>query len=122
MHPETLISNKIFIYLLQTKQLTSELSPFKRWGQSSLRSRTGESRTLQRRPASLVTSDNDVYSKAIDDDDDFCSVKSGQTSDSKQIVYPTGPGMWGQSFEFLLNDPAGLHTFAVSISCHQLIT
>lgn len=30
----------------------------------------------------------------------------------KQVIHPTGPAVWGQSFELLLNDPAGLHTFA----------
>lgn len=29
-----------------------------------------------------------------------------------QVVLPTGPAVWGQSFELLLHDPAGLHSFA----------
>lgn len=29
-----------------------------------------------------------------------------------QVIHPTGPIAWGQSFEMMLNDPAGLHTFA----------
>lgn len=28
------------------------------------------------------------------------------------MIQPSGPTVWGQSFELLLNDPAGLHTFA----------
>lgn len=28
------------------------------------------------------------------------------------MIHPTGPAAWGQSFELLLNDPAGLHSFA----------
>lgn len=89
---------------MQTKQIANELSPFKRWGQSSLRSRADPRTPLQRRPSSLVGSENDVYSKA---EDDGYSVKS-----ESQVILPTGPRVWGQSFELLLNDPAGLHSFA----------
>lgn len=84
------------------------MSPFKRWGQSSLRSRADPRTPLQRRPSSLVASENDVYTKAIQiEDDDFASVKS-----ESHVVVPTGPAAWGQSFELLLLDPAGLHSFA----------
>lgn len=99
----------IFISQLQAKHISNELSPFKRWGQSSLRSRADPRTPLQRRPSSLVASENDVYTKTIRDhaeDDDFC-VKS-----ENQVVHPTGPAAWGQSFELLLNDPAGLHSFS----------
>ena len=64
---------------------------------------------LQRRPSSIAASENDVYTKTThdqDEDDDY-SVKS-----EKQVVHPTGPTIWGQSFERLLNDPAGLHAFS----------
>lgn len=94
---------------LQTKQIQSDVSPFKRWGQSSLRSRADPRTPLQRRPSSIAASENDVYTKAVHDpeeDDDF-SVKS-----EKQVVQPTGPTAWGQSFERLLYDPAGLHAFS----------
>lgn len=103
------LSNVYLLYSrLQTKQITNELSPFKRWGQSSLRSRADPRTPLQRRPSSLVASESDVYTKASqDEDDDFC-VKSVES----QVIHPTGPAAWGQSFELLLNDPAGLHSFA----------
>jgi regulator of G-protein signaling len=94
---------------LQAKHISNELSPFKRWGQSSLRSRADPRTPLQRRPSSLVASESDVYTKTIrdnDEDDDFC------TKSETQVVLPTGPTVWGQSFELLLNDPAGLHSFA----------
>lgn len=96
---------------MQAKQITNELSPFKRWGQSSLRSRSTDARTpLQRRPSSLAVSENDVYLKATHDDEDEYS---NESSDNKpQVIHPIGPTVWGQSFELLLNDPAGLHTFA----------
>ena len=64
---------------------------------------------LQRRPSSIAASENDVYTKTAhdqDEDDDY-SVKS-----EKQVVHPMGPTIWGQSFERLLNDPAGLHAFS----------
>lgn len=97
-----------FASRFQTKQITNELSPFKRWGQSSLRSRADPRTPLQRRPSSLVASENDVYSKASQDEDDNFCVKSTES----QVIHPTGPAAWGQSFELLLNDPAGLHSFA----------
>lgn len=85
------------------------MSPFKRWGQSSLRTRANPQTPLQRRPSSIAASENDVYIKATHDqeEDDDYSVKS-----EKQPPQPMGPTFWGQSFELLLNDPAGLHTFA----------
>lgn len=61
---------------------------------------------LQRRPSSIAASENDVYTKTIHDHEDgdvFC-VKSEKL--------PSGPSAWGQSFELLLNDPAGLNSFA----------
>lgn len=98
-----------FFLSLQAKQIENELSPFKRWGQSSLRSRADPRTPLQRRPSSLAASESDVYTKTSieqDEDDDFC-VKI-----EKQVIHPTGPAIWGHSFELLLNDPAGLHSFA----------
>ncbi|XP_058817393.1 homeotic protein ocelliless-like [Topomyia yanbarensis] len=60
------------------KQINHNASPFRRWGQSSLRSRSGEQRTpgsSHRRPSSLAASESDVYTKSIDDD--YSSTKSG---------------------------------------------
>lgn len=50
-----------------------------------------------------------MYTKTIhdQDEDDGFILKC-----EKQANLPTGPAVWGQSFELLLNDPAGLHTFA----------
>ncbi|XP_058454976.1 uncharacterized protein LOC131432618 isoform X2 [Malaya genurostris] len=106
------------------KQINHNASPFRRWGQSSLRSRSGEQRTpsaSHRRPSSLAASESDVYTKSIDDD--YSSTKSGynpytdatgtvtsvQASESSG---PTGVASWGTSFEKLLEDAAGLHTFS----------
>ncbi|XP_055607714.1 serine-rich adhesin for platelets-like isoform X1 [Uranotaenia lowii] len=114
------------------KQINHNASPFRRWGQSSLRSRSGEQRTpgssSHRRPSSLAASESDVYTKSIDDD--YSSTKSGYnpygdaassvTTDSVPTstttgtvsVGPTGVASWGTSFEKLLEDAAGLHTFS----------
>ncbi|XP_058454975.1 regulator of G-protein signaling loco isoform X1 [Malaya genurostris] len=108
----------------ENKQINHNASPFRRWGQSSLRSRSGEQRTpsaSHRRPSSLAASESDVYTKSIDDD--YSSTKSGynpytdatgtvtsvQASESSG---PTGVASWGTSFEKLLEDAAGLHTFS----------
>ncbi|KAG5680659.1 hypothetical protein PVAND_010153 [Polypedilum vanderplanki] len=76
-----------------SKQSQSDLSSFKRWGQSSLRAR--EDRV---RPSSLTASESDVYTKL--------------TNPNKDGQLAFGPTSWGQSFEFLLNDPNGLKIFA----------
>jgi hypothetical protein len=66
---------------------------------------------LHRRPSSLAASESDVYAKSSlnNNDEDFCPKKM-------ETKLPVGPTVWGQSFELLLNDAAGLHTFAVSTS------
>ncbi|XP_037922272.1 regulator of G-protein signaling loco isoform X4 [Hermetia illucens] len=95
-------------------------SPFRRWGQSSFRSaRVPETRnSLARRPSSLAASENDVYTKSIDDyNHDLDSNRSqseeiAQSSSQQNSHEGHGVVMWGQSFEKLLEDPAGLHTFA----------
>ncbi|XP_065092951.1 regulator of G-protein signaling loco isoform X3 [Ochlerotatus camptorhynchus] len=113
------------------KQINHNASPFRRWGQSSLRSRSGDQRTpgsSHRRPSSLAASESDVYTKSIDDD--YSSTKSGYnpyaeaastvTADSTQTTGgtasgysgPPGVASWGTSFEKLLEDAAGLHTFS----------
>nr|XP_029733706.1 uncharacterized protein LOC115269272 isoform X4 [Aedes albopictus] len=114
------------------KQINHNASPFRRWGQSSLRSRSGDQRTpgsSHRRPSSLAASESDVYTKSIDDD--YSSTKSGYnpymdaastvTTDSTQTAGgtgsnstggPVGVASWGTSFEKLLEDAAGLHTFS----------
>ncbi|XP_055539266.1 regulator of G-protein signaling loco isoform X2 [Wyeomyia smithii] len=113
------------------KQINHNASPFRRWGQSSLRSRSGDQRTpgsAHRRPSSLAASESDVYTKSIDDD--YSSTKSGYnpyadaastaTTDSAQTSVggtggstgPTGVASWGTTFEKLLEDAAGLHTFS----------
>ncbi|XP_039430662.1 regulator of G-protein signaling loco isoform X2 [Culex pipiens pallens] len=114
----------------ENKQINPNASPFRRWGQSSLRSRSGEQRTpssAHRRPSSLAASESDVYTKSIDDD--YSSTKSGYnpyadvagstvaTAESAQTQTtvssgPAGVASWGTSFEKLLEDPAGLHTFS----------
>ncbi|KFB40885.1 AGAP002411-PC-like protein [Anopheles sinensis] len=124
------------------KQINHSASPFRRWGQSSLRSRSTEHRTPNgsaRRPSSLAASESDVYTKSIDDD--YSSTKSGYNPygggscgdvlavDSGMAMHgtgtgtggkstgtgtggPTGVASWGTSFEKLLEDAAGLHTFS----------
>lgn len=114
----------------ENKQINHNASPFRRWGQSSLRSRSGDQRTpgsSHRRPSSLAASESDVYTKSIDDD--YSSTKSGYnpyidvastvTTDSTQTTGtgsnsggPVGVASWGTSFEKLLEDAAGLHTFS----------
>nr|XP_029733588.1 regulator of G-protein signaling loco-like isoform X2 [Aedes albopictus] len=116
----------------ENKQINHNASPFRRWGQSSLRSRSGDQRTpgsSHRRPSSLAASESDVYTKSIDDD--YSSTKSGYnpyldgastvTTDSTQTAGgtgsnstggPVGVASWGTSFEKLLEDAAGLHTFS----------
>lgn len=105
------IYNQVVSFLqLQTKQIANGASPFKRWGQSSLRSRSGETRTpIQKRPSSLAASDNDVYTKSIED---VSSGKSNSTYADGGANTACGPAAWGTSFEKLLEDPAGLHAFA----------
>lgn len=52
----------------QTRTLPSNTSPFRRWGQSSFRSRVpdnSQTHITQRRPSSLVASETDVYTKVI---------------------------------------------------------
>uniref|UniRef100_A0AAG5CWK9 RGS domain-containing protein n=1 Tax=Anopheles atroparvus TaxID=41427 RepID=A0AAG5CWK9_ANOAO len=123
------------------KQINHSASPFRPWGQSSLRSRSTEHRTPNgsaRRPSSLAASESDVYTKSIDDD--YSSTKSGYNPygggscgdvlavDSGMAMHgansgsggksagatggPTGVASWGTSFEKLLEDAAGLHTFS----------
>ncbi|EGK96898.1 AGAP002411-PC [Anopheles gambiae str. PEST] len=129
------------------KTINHSASPFRRWGQSSLRSRSTEHRTptngSARRPSSLAASESDVYTKSIDDD--HSSTKSGYnpytgggsagggvdtlSAESATIAAgpmgtagtggsggtttgPTGVASWGTSFEKLLEDAAGLHTFS----------
>uniref|UniRef100_A0A182MGU4 Regulator of G-protein signaling n=1 Tax=Anopheles culicifacies TaxID=139723 RepID=A0A182MGU4_9DIPT len=123
------------------KQINHNASPFRRWGQSSLRSRSTEHRTptngSARRPSSLAASESDVYTKSIDDD--YSSTKSGYNpytggvdtlstesttvttgggtlgtagSGSTANAGPTGVASWGTSFEKLLEDAGGLHTFS----------
>ncbi|XP_055378179.1 regulator of G-protein signaling loco isoform X2 [Condylostylus longicornis] len=130
-------------------------SPFRRWGQSSFRTvrTTPDQRpTISRRPSSLAASENDVYTKSMDDfiNDDVNSIHShsdggadiqiGRTkalainflnainaqqnnsNNNHNIHLPTNSSnkfssnhrvqIWGNSFEKLLEDPAGLHTFA----------
>lgn len=121
-----------YIFYFQNKQINHNASPFRRWGQSSLRSRSGDQRTpgsSHRRPSSLAASESDVYTKSIDDD--YSSTKSGYnpcmdaastiTTDSTQTAGtgsnsggPIGVASWGTSVEKLLEDAAGLHTFSVS--------
>ncbi|XP_055632264.1 uncharacterized protein LOC129772810 isoform X3 [Toxorhynchites rutilus septentrionalis] len=118
---------------ISSKPINQNASPFRRWGQSSLRSRSGEQRTpgsSHRRPSSLAASESDVYTKSIDDD--YSSTKSGYnpynteavgavaanapqtcaTSSSASGVAQPGVVSWGTSFEKLLEDTAGLHTFS----------
>jgi regulator of G-protein signaling len=93
--------------------LANGTSPFRRWGQSSLRSRSSEQQLrtpLARRPSSLAASDNDVYTKSIDDD--ISSTKSCDTGNTGVSGSPAGVEAWSQSFEKLLEDVAGLHAFA----------
>ncbi|XP_052903171.1 regulator of G-protein signaling loco-like [Anopheles moucheti] len=121
------------------KQINHNASPFRRWGQSSLRSRSTEHRTptngSARRPSSLAASESDVYTKSIDDD--YSSTKSGYNpytggvdtlstestavttgrgtlgaAGSTATAGPTGVASWGTSFEKLLEDAGGLHTFS----------
>ncbi|XP_050067871.1 uncharacterized protein LOC126556586 [Anopheles maculipalpis] len=128
----------------QGKQINHNASPFRRWGQSSLRSRSTEHRTpingSSRRPSSLAASESDVYTKSIDDD--YSSTKSGYNpytggvdtlsaesataaiggsalgtagnggSSTTTTTGPTGVASWGTSFEKLLEDAGGLHTFS----------
>lgn len=58
----------LFFFRLQSHAVHQEnVSPFRRWGQSSFRSRSNESKVaIQRRPTSLGASENDVYSKVYD--------------------------------------------------------
>ncbi|XP_055378181.1 regulator of G-protein signaling loco isoform X3 [Condylostylus longicornis] len=142
--------------LLMSRALPStNSSPFRRWGQSSFRTvrTTPDQRpTISRRPSSLAASENDVYTKSMDDfiNDDVNSIHShsdggadiqiGRTkalainflnainaqqnnsNNNHNIHLPTNSSnkfssnhrvqIWGNSFEKLLEDPAGLHTFA----------
>lgn len=76
-----------------------------------MRSRSGESRIpLTRRPSSLAASDNDVYTKSNDDNNSIAA-KSRNDMDAISV---NGPAAWSTTFEKLLADPAGLHTFSVS--------
>uniref|UniRef100_A0A182P714 Regulator of G-protein signaling n=1 Tax=Anopheles epiroticus TaxID=199890 RepID=A0A182P714_9DIPT len=128
-----------------SKTINHNASPFRRWGQSSLRSRSTEHRTptngSSRRPSSLAASESDVYTKSIDDD--YSSTKSGYnpytgdgsgggvdtvttecaivttgtaarngTGSGSTTTGPTGVASWGTSFEKLLEDAGGLHTFS----------
>ncbi|XP_062715505.1 regulator of G-protein signaling loco isoform X3 [Aedes albopictus] len=133
--PSAVISSSVELaqpYHDDNKQINHNASPFRRWGQSSLRSRSGDQRTpgsSHRRPSSLAASESDVYTKSIDDD--YSSTKSGYnpyldgastvTTDSTQTAGgtgsnstggPVGVASWGTSFEKLLEDAAGLHTFS----------
>ncbi|XP_055847264.1 regulator of G-protein signaling loco isoform X4 [Episyrphus balteatus] len=123
-----------------SRALPSDASPFRRWAQSSFRApRTVDSQvSLARRPSSLTASDNDVYTKSMEtyigDFKAAAAAARNQLADVKNIVngsvigsissssnrsapqqqesQPAGVTAWGNSFEKLLEDPAGLHTFA----------
>ncbi|XP_055847261.1 regulator of G-protein signaling loco isoform X2 [Episyrphus balteatus] len=125
---------------LGSRALPSDASPFRRWAQSSFRApRTVDSQvSLARRPSSLTASDNDVYTKSMEtyigDFKAAAAAARNQLADVKNIVngsvigsissssnrsapqqqesQPAGVTAWGNSFEKLLEDPAGLHTFA----------
>ncbi|XP_055695239.1 regulator of G-protein signaling loco [Lutzomyia longipalpis] len=86
-------------------------SPFKRWGQSSFRSRSNEQRNLlPRRPSSLAASESDVYTKSINGDIATGRIE-GEFSDAGNGTCG-GVSGWSNSFERLLEDTAGLHAFA----------
>ncbi|XP_055908677.1 regulator of G-protein signaling loco isoform X4 [Eupeodes corollae] len=116
-----------------SRALPSDASPFRRWAQSSFRApRTVDSQVaLARRPSSLTASDNDVYTKSMEtyigDIKAAAAAAKSQLDGVKNIVnggglaggtttqqvsQPAGVTSWGNSFEKLLEDPAGLHTFA----------
>lgn len=126
---------------LGSRALPSDASPFRRWAQSSFRApKSVDSQvSLARRPSSLATSENDVYTKSMETYiGDFkaaaAAAARNQLADVKNIVNSngsilsgltnnnrtgthqeskqTGVTAWGSSFEKLLEDPAGLHTFA----------
>ncbi|XP_055908675.1 regulator of G-protein signaling loco isoform X2 [Eupeodes corollae] len=118
---------------LGSRALPSDASPFRRWAQSSFRApRTVDSQVaLARRPSSLTASDNDVYTKSMEtyigDIKAAAAAAKSQLDGVKNIVnggglaggtttqqvsQPAGVTSWGNSFEKLLEDPAGLHTFA----------
>ena len=59
----------------------------------------------------MVGSENDVYTKSLEEE--FSAVKSLQNTTSKNVIkVPNGPLAWGTSFERLLEDPAGLLVFS----------
>lgn len=127
--------------VFRSRALPSDASPFRRWAQSSFRApKAVDSQvSLPRRPSSLTASDNDVYTKSMDSYvGEFKAAAAAavrcQLADIKNIVNggsnsgvgggggcggvhqeptaPAGVTAWGSSFEKLLDDPAGLHTFA----------
>ena len=89
---------KFLFFPQQSKHSQSDISPFKRWGQSSLRG-ARSTQDNHRRPSSLTASESDVYTKIIE-------------HDRHEKNSSTGASSWGQSFELLLNDPNGLKIFA----------
>ncbi|GAB0088616.1 Regulator of G-protein signaling loco [Sergentomyia squamirostris] len=86
-------------------------SPFRRWGQSSFRSRSNEQKNLlPRRPSSLAASESDVYTKSINGESAVGRrMEGGEFSDATNGCGVSG---WSNSFERLLEDTAGLHAFA----------
>lgn len=119
-----------FLVYFQSRALPSNSSPFKRWGQSSFRAPrvTEQHPPLTRRPSSLVASENDVYTKSMDSMmiDGLTPVANSTKCANRKISAPCRPlngvstddteerGVlsWGTSFEKLLEDPAGMSTFA----------
>lgn len=92
-------------------------SPFRRWGQSSLRSRNNvEARTpVGRRPSSLAASESDVYTKSGSHQSAAAFELQSQDKLSDMVELTsgrTGPSTWSNSFEKLLSDTAGIHTFS----------
>lgn len=106
-----------------SRALPTSASPFRRWGQSSFRTpKTTESQRAQlaRRPSSLAASENDVYTKSMDDFNLEVDCQLSQSGDlardgpsaQNHSPEPSGAVAWGTSFEKLLEDTAGIHTFA----------
>lgn len=97
-----ILKNIYLFFYFQSRNINPSTSPFRRWGQSSMRSRTVDDirGSLGRRPSSLTASENDVYTKS--DKDDHTNSESGKG----------GPQSWSTSFEKLLSDSAGVHTFS----------
>lgn len=60
----------------------------------------------------MAASDNDVYTKSTDENN-CIAAKSRSDMDAISV---NGPAAWSTTFEKLLADPAGLHTFSVSLA------